>query len=255
MLFKENFWYNYYRIGCCYIELDSVIEMENFVSITGPDGSGKSRLAEVVASSLSKDIRIGLIGSIGQAPLIYQNSQTLQYLEGTTSAVESLYKAAQRLRNKKVGLISLGLHSVMIGRFAESVLLHKGAEVIIRDRDPFLDPAVLARVYAQNVPILTLMRIVQATSNNHNTDLLILLNRQNRHMKTEGNPDLHEDHITLDDYRELIPMIRALGLIKDMKEIDNNSNTITQPTSEIIYAIMAMLEMSPKERTLKRICR
>lgn len=217
-----------------------------FTSVSGPDGSGKTTVSTSSAFELGKTIAVGYIGSVGMPPFfLYRGKQQMCY-QTQTNMVDALYKNAQNKRSPLAVFASLVLHSFVIGRFIEPRLTQMGVQVVIRDRDPFADPAVLSKVYVANMPVLTLINIIQAVSNHQLTDILFLLEVTekiaNERIKTSDQPDLHELKVKFEDYERVIPILQSQGYIKRLERVSNNSNDLLTSVQQISKAILSTLK-------------
>lgn len=211
-----------------------MVESEfKFTSFTGIDGSGKSSTARGVAYAISDICPTGLVGSIDEASLyLWRNISEILRPE-RASQIADLYKKGQGRESYILVMQSLIAHMRLIGMIEED-LKKKGAQLIVRDRDPFVDPEVIFQIYFRfHMPLL--IPIIKSVSDPQFTNLLFWLQinpeEAKKRIKTTSRPDSHESINKLRRadrlYASTIPVLVKKGYIGSFETIDTKQNNST----------------------------
>jgi len=207
-----------------------------YMSFTGIDGSGKSAIALGVAKNLMREISVACIGSLGQPSYLTtpNNTNTILY-PALSRSCRKLYDEGQREDRDPMILMAFVLHSLICHRFAEPKAVKMGVNLVIRDRDPFVDPAIVLVSYDKGfIPKKLLWTCIGLVAHPHSTDWLV-------HLATS--PDVaidrlqrrsfHDKHETVEvltkasgHYDPIIQALLKQGYIKSSSTIVNNGNEL-----------------------------
>lgn len=121
---------------------------EKYMALTGIDASGKSSVACGIVDDVMREISVAYIGSLGQPSFLARpnDAKTMLY-PALSKNCRRIYDEGQRENRDSMILMAFVLHSLICYRFAEPKAIQMGADLIIRDRDPFVDPAVVLASY------------------------------------------------------------------------------------------------------------
>lgn len=206
------------------------------MSVTGIDGSGKSSVALGLVGNLMNEISVAYIGSLGYPSFLIKPkyTKTIFYPE-LSNTCRRIYDKGQKEDRDPLILMAFILHSLICHRFIEPKAKKMGANLIVRDRDPFVDPAVVLASYDKDIlPVSFLFTGIDLIANPHQTDLLIHLvtspDVANNRLKERNFRDKHESLEMLEKasgmYCGTIQLLRNRGYIKNSFTIDNNNNPL-----------------------------
>jgi len=117
------------------------------LAITGPDGAGKSTTARMVALQIGQDFR--LIQPGPSRPVYAVVNREIQYpFQSLIQLIHRLHGLADRTRRPAlVGAVN-ALNVLLCARVVEPILIRRfDPELILRGRDPRVDPSVYSSVY------------------------------------------------------------------------------------------------------------
>lgn len=209
---------------------------EKYMSVTGIDGSGKSAIALGLVDNLMSKISVAYIGSLGQPSFLARPNdiKTILY-PALSKSCRSIYDKGQREDRDPMILMAFVLHSLICHRFAEPTAVNMGADLIIRDRDPFVDPAVVLASYDKDfIPMSFLLTCIGLIAHPHTTDLLVHLvtspDVASDRLKWRTFRDKHETPEALKKasgkYNATIQALKKQGYIKKSFMFENNSNDL-----------------------------
>ncbi len=123
-----------------------------------------------------------------------------------------------------------------------------GAEIVLRDRDPYLDPLVVFQIYF-GLHLPQIVHLIKLVSHSQRSNLLFLLQVDPeialKRIKTTSNPDFHESlprlHRADALYKSTIPTLIKQRYIGEYCVIDSGSQDIPECVSIALTNITAYL--------------
>ena len=224
---------------------------EVIAAIAGPDGSGKSSLVNAAGREARRLVLTGVVGSLGDNSSIgYGESKLEPLFPDVTRRIRQVYDLGKHQGNRPVLFAAMVLHSMFTGRVVEPKMQRAGVKLIIRDREPILDPLVLFHTYTgTDISPTALSLAVRVASNPSRTDLLFLLTIDSetalRRSKSSTSPDFHESLECMEAaqvaYKNFLLTRAMKRQVSEIVFIDTGTNNLVMCTGVIMQSLLAKL--------------